>query len=116
MAEKTKLDLAKSAMREIKRLSNGEELSSEDSTYVQEKIDELYEELQEREIAYWDEEAIPNSMMRSLTLATAADIAGRYTSLQEAQYYLSLREPAIQNMQRLATRQKPPPEDEREYF
>ena len=116
MATKTKADLRDSAMREIKKLANGEELSAEDSSYVEEKIDELHEELTELARAYWDTEEIPAAMMPSYTRVVAADIAGRYASLAEAQYFLALRQPAIQNMRRLTTRLKPPTEDERMFF
>lgn len=116
MTTKTKFELAKFAMQEIKRLSNGEELSAEDKTYVEGKIDGLHAELTELEIVYWDEDEIPDAMVPSYTRVVAADIAGRYTSLQEAAYFLNMRQPAILNMQRLTTRQDPPVDAEEKFF
>ena len=116
MATRTRVNLAEAAMREIKKLSVGEEFAPEDQNYVLGVIDEADAELDELEIVYWDQEEIPEAMFPSYKRLIAADIAGRYTSLAEAQYYLALRTPAIQNMRRLTTRQKPPVEDERSYF
>ena len=69
----TQSDLVERVLRELYVLSGTETPSAEDDALVDDAIAEVQAELQERQIAYWELSAIPEAVMRGLTLMVAGN-------------------------------------------
>jgi len=80
MATKTKADIIKETMEYLSELESQEQVSDEDSDYVGRKYDELHETLEEKKLAYWSSNAVPNAVAHLVVVALAGMTAPRYVT------------------------------------
>jgi hypothetical protein len=64
----TQAELVTRVLKEVHVLSGVDTASAEDAAVVNEAIAEVQAELQERQLAYWELSAIPEAVMRGMTL------------------------------------------------
>lgn len=74
----TQSDLVARVLRELYVLAGSETPSAEDDATVDEAIAEVQAELQERQLAYWELTAIPEAVMRGLTLMVAGNCGRKF--------------------------------------
>lgn len=74
----TQSDLVTRVLQELNVLVAGETPASADNTVVVDAIGEVHAELQERRLAYWATSAIPDAVMRGLTLVVAGNVARKF--------------------------------------
>lgn len=78
MATKTKADLARKVLQALGEIDATQDPAPEDATYVQSVYSDLLVELRDREIATWDENAIPARVFRPLVKLVASECADTY--------------------------------------
>lgn len=71
-------DLVARVLRELNILVGGETPSAEDDAVVDEAIAEVQAELQERQLAYWALDDIPEAVMRGLTLMVSGNCGRQF--------------------------------------
>jgi N-acyl-D-aspartate/D-glutamate deacylase len=74
----TQADLVTRVLQELNILVAGETPDASDDTVVDDAIAEVHAELQERQLAYWETTAIPESVMRGLTLMVAGNCGRKF--------------------------------------
>lgn len=92
---RTKTQLRNAVLLHLKAIAANEDPSSEDATTVETAIDNVYDELQEQELAYWSSSSIPNAVFEPLKQIVAADVAGNYLSETDAAVKRNERKPAM---------------------
>lgn len=74
----TQQDLVARVLQELYVLQAGETPTSADDAVVDDAIAEVHAELQERRLAYWETSAIPEAVMRGLTLMVAGNVGRKF--------------------------------------
>lgn len=74
-ADKTRLDLAKAVLLEIRVLRGGEAPGDVRQTQVDQKYDAIYGELGQIGVAFWDADSIPLLVFDPLTMILAQRLA-----------------------------------------
>lgn len=74
----TQSDLVSRVLQELNILVAGETPTAADDAVVDDGIAEVHGELQERRLAYWELSAIPEAVMRGLSLMVAGNVARKF--------------------------------------
>jgi hypothetical protein len=80
-------------LKHLKVYNAGEAVSAEDDATVDEAIEDVHAELQEKGLAYWDLSEIPGAVVRGLVWMVGADASPSFADASEIGSYMSLRDP-----------------------
>lgn len=74
----TTSDLATAVLRELNVIDAVESPASIDTTFVTDAYNRKFDELQDRELAYWDKTAIPNTIFLIVRDLVMNEVKGAY--------------------------------------
>lgn len=92
MATITQASLVERVLKHLRVYNAGEAVSAEDDATVDEAIEDVHAELQEKGLAYWELSAIPQAVVRGLVWMVGADASPSFVSPEEVGSYMSLRD------------------------
>lgn len=102
----TQADLVSRVLQELNILVAGETPTAADDAVVDDAIAEAMAELQERRIAYWATSAIPEAVMRGLTLIVAGNCGRKFISTMTVQECEAMREAGMRRLREVIAMQQ----------
>lgn len=91
---KTLAELRNRTLQKLKVLGASQTATAADAALVDAAIPSVNEKLRDREICFWTDEAVPESVFEDLAAYVASHLASDYMSEQEAQAYRAANEAA----------------------
>ena len=102
----TQADLVSRVLQELNILRAGETPTASDDTVVDEAIAEVMAELEERRIAYWALSAIPEAVMRGLTLMVAGNCGRKFIPEMSVMECEAMREAGMRRIREVIAMQQ----------
>lgn len=101
----TQSDLVTRVLQELSVLVAGETPDAADDTVVDDAIAEVHAELQERQLAYWELSAIPESVMRGLTLMVSGNCGRKFVPSMPVSECEAMREAGMKRIRQVIAMQ-----------
>lgn len=106
---RTQADLATAVLKELRIIAADETPSAEDQATVLAKYADMFEEMKDRDVAFWPVASIPSAVFGALTKVIAAECAASFGVAFDPQ-------DAYRRLIVLATRESTPIPTPAEYF
>ena len=102
----TQADLVERVLQELNILVSGETPTAADDAVVDDGIEEVQAELQERRLAYWALSAIPDAVMRGMTLMVAGNVGRKFIPEMSVQECEGMREAGMRRIREVVAMQQ----------
>lgn len=101
----TQADLVSRVLQELNILVAGETATAADDAVTDTAIEEVHAELQERQLAYWALSAIPESVMRGLTLMVCGNVGRKFLPEMSVAECEAMREAGMRRIREVVAMQ-----------